>query len=78
MKKLLLIFTILFSFSVFAQKQTNGKIYIEHPAIDVINQFNEAYVSGDLDKLKELVTDDVKVWTLRNSCLLYTSPSPRD
>ena len=66
MKKLLLIFTILFSFGVFAQKQTNGKIYIEHPAIDVINQFNEAYVSGDLDKLKELVTDNFQVLTLRN------------
>ena len=66
MKKILLILTVLFSFSVFSQKQTNGKIYIEHPAIDVVNQFNEAYISGDLDKLRELVTDDVKVWTLRN------------
>ena len=66
MKKILLVLTVLFSFSVFAQKQTNGKIYIEHPAIDVVNQFNEAYISGDLDKLKELVTDDVKVWRLRN------------
>ena len=60
MKKILLILTVLFSFSVFSQKQTNGKIYIEHPAIDVVNQFNEAYISGDLDKLRELVTDDVK------------------
>ena len=59
MKKILLILTVLFSFSVFPQKQTNGKIYIEHPAIDVVNQFNEAYISGDLDKLRELVTDDV-------------------
>ena len=66
MKKKLLLLTVLFSFSVFAQKQTNGKIYIEHPAIDVVNQYNEAYVSGDLDKLRELVTDDVKVWRLRN------------
>ena len=66
MKKILLVLSVLFSFSVFAQKQTNGKIYIEHPAIDVVNQFNEAYISGDLDKLKELVTDDVKVWRLRN------------
>ena len=82
MKKILLILTVLFSFSVFSQKQTNGKIYIEHPAIDVVNEFNKAYISGDLDKLRELVTDDVKVWRLRNresnGCLLYTSPSPRD
>ncbi len=66
MKKILLILTVLFSFSVFSQKQTNGKIYIEHPAIDVVNEFNKAYISGDLDKLRELVTDDVKVWRLRN------------
>ena len=66
MKKILLILTVLFSFTVFSQKQTNGKIYIDHPAIDVVNQFNEAYISGDLDKLRELVTDDVKVWRLRN------------
>ena len=52
MKKILLILTFLFSFSVFSQKQTNGKIYIEHPAIDVVNEFNKAYISGDLDKLR--------------------------
>lgn len=66
MKKLLLIFTILFSITVFSQKESNGKLYIEHPAIEIVNQFNEAYVSGDLDKLKELVTDNFQVLTLRN------------
>ena len=51
---------------VLSQKEANGKIYIKHPAIEVVNQFNEAYVSGDLDKLRELVTEDIKVRTLRN------------
>jgi len=50
--------------SAFAQKKTNGVIYIEHPAIETVSQFNEAYVTGDLEKLKELMTDDVKVYTL--------------
>ena len=50
----------------FFSEEANGKIYIKHPAIEVVNQFNEAYVSGDLDKLRELVTEDIKVRTLRN------------
>ena len=66
MKKLLLVFTMIFSITVFSQKESNGKLYIEHPTIEIVNQFNEAYVSGDLDKLKELVTDNFQVLTLRN------------
>jgi len=57
---------MIFSITVFSQKESNGKLYIEHPAIEIVNQFNEAYVSGDLDKLKELVTDNFQVLTLRN------------
>ena len=33
----------------------------------MVNQFNEAYISGDLDKLRELVTDDVKVWAKKQT-----------
>ena len=66
MKKILLLLTILTSSQVLSQKETNGRIYIEHPAIEIVDQFTKAYVAGDLEKIKELVTDDVKVWTLRN------------
>jgi len=66
MKKLLLVFTMLFSVAVFSQKESNGKLYIEHPAIEIVNQFNEAYTSGDLDKLKELVTENFQVRTLKD------------
>ena len=38
MKKVLLIFTIIYSINTFAQKTANGKIYIEHPAIEIVNQ----------------------------------------
>ena len=59
-----------------AQKKKNGTIYIEHPAMEAVEEFNTAFVAGDLEKIKSLVSDDFK-W--RNStCLLYTSPSPRD
>jgi ketosteroid isomerase-like protein len=52
--------------AVFSQKESNGKLYIEHPAIEIVNQFNEAYTSGDLDKLKELVTENFQVRTLKD------------
>ena len=66
MKKLLLVFTMIFSVAVFSQKESNGKLYIEHPAIEIVNQFNEAYTSGDLEKLKELVTENFQVRTLQD------------
>ena len=66
MKKILLLLTILTSSLVLSQKETNGRIYIEHPAIEIVDQFTKAYVAGDLEKIKELVTDDVQVITLRD------------
>jgi ketosteroid isomerase-like protein len=57
---------MIFSVAVFSQKESNGKLYIEHPAIEIVNQFNEAYTSGDLDKLKELVTENFQVRTLKD------------
>ena len=64
-KSIIYIFIISCSIS-FAQKKANGKIYIEHPAIEIVNQFNEAFVKGDLDKIKSLVADGF-VW--RNSTM---------
>ena len=66
MKKLLLVSTMMISVAVFSQKKANGKLYIEHPAIEIVDQFNEAYVSGDLDKLKDLVTENFQVRTLQD------------
>ena len=66
MKKFLILFTILTTSVVLSQKEANGKIYIEHPAIEIVDQFTKAYVAGDLEKIKELVTDDVQVITLRD------------
>ena len=49
-----------------AQKKKNGNIYIEHPAMEVVDEFNTAFVTGDLEKIKSLVSDDFK-W--RNSTM---------
>ena len=45
---------------LFAQKKKNGTIYIEHPAIDVVNQMYEAVNTKDSLKLASLIADDFK------------------
>ena len=45
-----------------AQKKKNGTIYIEHPAMDVVEDFNMAFVNGDLEKIKSKVTR--RMWHL--------------
>ena len=56
--KLTLITVMVFSL-LFAQKKKNGTIYIEHPYIEIVNEFNEAFVKGNLEKIKSLVSDDL-------------------
>ena len=54
-------------FSVlFAQKKKNGNIYIEHPSIEVVEEFNEAFINGDMEKIKSLVSED---FSWRNSTM---------
>ena len=62
-KHIIYLFVLCFSFS-FSQKKNNGKLYIEHPAMDVVEQFNKAFVSGDLETMKSLVSDDFRWYTL--------------
>ncbi len=43
-----------------AQKKTNGTVYIEHPAINVVSAFEKATVQGDSAKIAGFLTDDFK------------------
>ena len=45
---------------VFAQKKKNGSIYINHPAIEVVNQMYDAVNSNDIESLKNLIADNYK------------------
>ena len=48
---------------VFAQKKKNGTVYIDHPAIDVVNQMYEAVNTNNSEALNTLLSDDFKgVW----------------
>ena len=62
-KHIIYLFVLCFSLS-FSQKKNNGKLYIEHRAMDVVDQFNKAFVSGDLETMKSLVSDDFRWYTL--------------
>lgn len=50
---------MLCTFISFAQKK-NGTVYIEHPAIDVVQEFVKAIVAGDETKMASYLTDDFK------------------
>ena len=62
MKSKITLFAIIFlSISaVFGQKKTNGKIYVEHPAIKVVEDFIKASIAGDTNKLASYMADDFK------------------
>jgi hypothetical protein len=65
MKKLLLLIAVVFTTSTFAQKKnSNGKIYDKHPAINAVESFTKAFVEGNQEELKALVSDDFKWWQM--------------
>lgn len=46
--------------TAFAQKKENGKIYIDHPAIAVVEAMTKAFVSGDSTKVASYLADDFR------------------
>lgn len=62
MKKLTLV-VLLFTMSIsYAQKKSNGTVYINHPAIDVVDAYTKTVNSGNLDKLDAFFADDFKAY----------------
>lgn len=61
MKKLLFFVFFIPLFTI-AQKKKNGIIYIEHPAIKIVKDLDLAFISGDTEKIKSLVTEDFKFY----------------
>lgn len=59
-KTVVLALACLSSLGIYAQKKTNGTIYVDHPAITVVENFNKTFVNGDVNKVATLVTDDFK------------------
>lgn len=51
----------------YSQKKKNGTIYSEHPAIDIVEEFEKAFVAGDADKAMTYLAEDYKSWNGTNS-----------
>ena len=60
MKKITIFAMMMLPFIGFCQKKENGKIYIEHPAINVVDAFTKAMVKGDTVAMSKMMTDDFK------------------
>jgi hypothetical protein len=66
MKKLLLPILLL-PMILLGQKNNNGKVYDKHPAIDIVEQFTEAWISGDTETLKNLTGEGFKMGSSMNN-----------
>tara|TARA_B100001996_G_scaffold242491_1_gene187669 strand:+ start:410 stop:1339 length:930 start_codon:yes stop_codon:yes gene_type:complete len=62
MKKITFILVALITFSVSAQKKKNGTVYIDHPAIDLVESFHKAWIDGDIEKAASYLHDDFKIF----------------
>ncbi|MBP0903929.1 nuclear transport factor 2 family protein [Mariniflexile gromovii] len=58
--KLLTVLAFISTTAVFAQKKTNGTVYIDHPAITVVEDMTKAFVAGDSTKVASYLADDFK------------------
>ena len=61
MKRLILITALLLIFNGFSQTKKNGTIYMEHPAIDAVENMVKAFVEGDAEKVASYLHDDFQV-----------------
>jgi len=59
----LFILTLSISLTTFSQKKANGTVYIEHPAIQVVEDYVKAWVAGDEEKMASYLTDDFKSYS---------------
>ncbi|WP_372753236.1 nuclear transport factor 2 family protein [Mariniflexile sp.] len=73
--KLFLVFAIISITSVFSQKKSNGTVFIEHPAIKIVEDMTKAFVAGDSAKVASYLADDFKSW---NGVETTTKPKGQD
>ncbi len=66
MKKSLLALLML-PLILWGQKNNNGKVFDKHPAIDIVDQFTAAWISGDTEALKTLTGEGFKMGSSMNN-----------
>jgi hypothetical protein len=60
MKKIAICVLMLLPVIGFSQKKANGTIYIEHPAINVVDAFTKAMVKGDTTAMSKMMADNFR------------------
>jgi ketosteroid isomerase-like protein len=60
MKKHAIIIVMLFVGIMYSQTKKNGTVFIEHPAIDVVEAMQQADIAGDAEKVATFLADDFK------------------
>jgi ketosteroid isomerase-like protein len=60
MKKAILTSFLLIVAMGYSQKKKNGTVYKEHPAIETINEMQQAWIAGDDAKVATYLSDDFK------------------
>ena len=70
MKKSLLTLLLL-PLILWGQKNNNGKVFDKHPAIDIVDQFTAAWISGDTETLKTLTGEGFKMGSSMNNSPNY-------
>jgi len=60
MKRFILFTMIILPFLAFSQKKKNGNIYIDHPAITVVESMFKTFIDGDTDKVASYLTEDFR------------------
>jgi len=63
MKKNVIILLILVTGIMYSQKKKNGTIFIEHPAIDMVEAMQQADIAGDSTKVANYLADDFKSYS---------------
>lgn len=67
MRKILVFSLIAFTMVSYSQKKKNGTVYIDHPAIDVVEDMIKAFADGDAEKVGSFLAEDYKYWNGTNS-----------
>ena len=75
MKKITTLVMMIMTTLSFSQKKANGTIYVDHPAIAVVQAMTKAFVEGDTDKVASFLTSDFKAY---NGASLNTNDKGMD
>lgn len=56
----MIVIMLLISSFMYSQTKKNGTVYNEHPAIDIVESFMQAFYAGEVDKMASYLADDFK------------------